>query len=132
LRWRNRIPVTPGQILTITVGAGGTPGIAGVAAGAGGETNIKNGSLALLSAAGGAAGANSQKDTGTLPAQKAQNGTSTAISLPLIGGGVGGRGGWEEGVSQAGGGGGAAGYLGNGGSGGHADETVTFRSIFGV
>ena len=128
LRWGIKIPVTPGETLTVTVGAGG----AGIEDGddpaeSGGITGIYRSATPLLVAAGGAGGTASA-DVGSLPPQKPQNGTSTPINLPLVGGGLGGRGGWEQGRQQAGGGGGAAGYSGPGGSGGHADELATFRA----
>jgi hypothetical protein len=129
LRWGIKIPVTPGETLTVTVGAGGrgTDDDDIDEGENGGITGIYRSATPLLVAAGGAGG-EARIIFGSLPAQKPQNGTSTPINLPLVGGGLGGRGGWEQGQQQAGGGGGAAGYSGPGGSGGHADELNTFRA----
>jgi hypothetical protein len=128
LRWRIKIPVTPGESLTVTVGNGGAGGVGATAAQPGGITGIYRGGTPLLVAAGGAAGSDADTNASTLPPQRAQNGTSTTIALPNVGGGLGGRGGWEKGPDQAGGGGGAAGYSGPGGSGGHADERQTWNA----
>lgn len=142
LRWGIKIPVTPGETLTVEVGQGGvaradydghdsgTPGI---------PSSISRSGTPLLVAAGGAAGSDDDDETNDLPPRKPQNGNSTSINLPLVGGGTGGRGGWEELSAQAGGGGGAGGYYGvpnaayvlgeNAGAGGHADEGETYEDL---
>jgi hypothetical protein len=132
LRWARSIPVVPGESLTITVGTGGaggtTTGIAGT------FSKIRRNSTDLLVAAGGREGSNVDDGSSSKPAKRAKNattGTSTAISLPLIGGGDGGQGGWEEKGAQAGGGGGAGGYSGDGGIGGDADEGETQLTLTG-
>ena len=98
LRYAKKIPVTPGETLTITVGAG-------VVGANGGVTTISRGSTILLQATGGVAGwnfAGAGGDGSTLDSN--------------IGGGNGGSGG-AKGASQVegGGGGGAGGYSGDGG-----------------
>ena len=130
LRWARDITVTPEETLTVIVGAGGAGGT--TVGTAGSQTQIKRGGTVLLSAAGGSYGSNESNSASSKPAPRAQNGTSTAISLPNIGGGTGGQGGWEEASAQGGGGGGAAGYSGNGGIGGDADEGATYESITGT
>ena len=86
----------------------------------------------LLTAAGGSFGSNVDNDAASKPAPRAQNGTSTTISLPNVGGGTGGQGGWEEKGVQGGGGGGAGGYTGNGGGGGDGDEAVIHQAQTGI
>lgn len=130
LRWARDIAVNPGDVLTVIVGAGGAGGTTVGAAGS--QTQIKLGSTVLLSAAGGSYGSNADNSANSKPAPRPQNGTSTAISLPNIGGGTGGQGGWEEASAQGGGGGGAAGYAGNGGIGGDADEGITYKLLTGL
>lgn len=93
LNYRNNLSVTPGQSITIVVGAGGSPNSSGASATSGGNTST--GALDCL--AGGAVGSN--------------GGTRSA---PTGGGGSGGGGNGANGA----GGGGAAGYSGNGGAGG--------------
>lgn len=98
LRWTNDIPVSPGEILTVVVGAGGAgvkggnvlaPGNPGI------DTTISRGSTVLFSSAFALSGS--------------------------IGGGAGGAGGGpyaSTNDANGGGGGGAGGYSGNGGNGG--------------
>lgn len=101
LRYSANISVTPGEVLTITVGSGGNNGTSPTA---GGESSIFRDSTRLLSAAGGGAG-RAGNTTGT------KNGTSS---------GTGGNGGTSAATnaSTASGGGGAGGYSGNGGNAG--------------
>lgn len=98
LRWRNKIPVFPGETLTLEVGLGGANST-DLGERQGGSTSIKRGDSVLLRAGGGGSA------------------DSTRLS-ETVGGGNGGRGalGGEEGP---GGGGGAGGYTGNGGVGGN-------------
>lgn len=98
LRWRNDIPVTPGETLTVIVGAGGTDS-EDLAVRRGQSSYLKRGDTVLLCAGGG----------GTVDSSRLSS---------TIGGGDGARGGLggEEGP---GGGGGAGGYSGNGGVGGN-------------
>jgi hypothetical protein len=101
LGWRNDIAVTPGQSYTVTVGAGGAPGVNGAAGGDSWflSTNTVRG--------GGGAGA-----------------VSNVLSNPAggtfvgQGGGEGGAGGSRRSTQAPGGGGGAGGYTGAGGLGG--------------
>lgn len=108
LRYAISIPVTPGETLTITVGAGGIKALTAVA-GSGGFSNISRGGTSLLQAAGGAGGSSSSGFGATL-------GTSTPTSAN-IGGGTGGTHA-AGGTTNTSGGGGAAGYTGNGGNSG--------------
>ena len=104
LHWRNLIPVTPGESLTVEVGAANTTGsIIG-----GGDTRLLRGATVLLLATGGQAG------TG------AGNGR---FDLYGGGGGEGGRGN-VGGGGDGGFGGGAAGYVGDGGRGGSYTSTA--------
>ncbi len=99
LRWRNDIPVVPGETLTIEVGKGGTNST-DLATRQGGSSFLKRGDSILLAAGGG----------GT---------TDSSDLTDTIGGGDGGIGA-EGGENGPGGGGGAGGYSGNGGNGGNA------------
>lgn len=111
LRWAvDLFTANIGDVYTVTVGPGGLR--AGATGGDGQPTSITFGETVLLLAAGGGGG--------TTAAPRAQNGTSTTISLPNIGGGNGGLGGIGTGDATCGGGGGAGGYSGNGGAGGAA------------
>lgn len=106
--------VTPGETLTVTVGAGGAGGTGdtnvGGNGGAGGNTTIARGSTILLNGGGGQGGIEDDETSAG-----GVGGTSTGTERD--GGGTGGRGGGPA-VSSAAGGGGAAGYSGNGGAGG--------------
>jgi len=74
LAWGNKIPVTPGEQITVRVGDGGGNAIGtGVSGGSGGESYIARGATRLLSAAGGPGG-------GTTLAGTNQSTTSTAVS----------------------------------------------------
>jgi hypothetical protein len=118
--------VTPGDILYIRVGAGGTGGRSynydnnfsqGSAGNAGQSSYIKTGShsgTALLEGGGGAGGAFGFGASG------GSGGTSTGTVR--VGGGSGGSGGANDG-SRSGGGGGAGGYGGNGGNGANGSTT---------
>ena len=99
LRWSSNISVTPGESLTITVGAGGA-GVSGLF-NVGGASNIKRSATTLLEATGGG---------------YADGGAGTTIS-GNIGGGNGGAGGSAASGSSGGGGGGTGGYNGAGGVG---------------
>ena len=97
LRYKNNIPVTPGETLTIVVGAGG--GAAYGSPSSGGVTQIKRGSTVILD-------------------------TNSVIGSVADGGGNGGLGSYGNpasspngNITNGGGGGGAAGYAGNGGNG---------------
>ncbi len=117
LRYAINIPVTPFEVLTITKGGAGGASVGSYGSGAtqaGGESSIKRGNTAILTAAGGGV------------QQGAQNGNSSTISA-FIGGGNGGLAGTS--ISNysstnvnttnnfGSGGGGAGGYAGNGGNG---------------
>lgn len=107
LGWKNNIPVTPGETLTVVVAAPGANNNAGVA-GSGQTTALKRGTTVLFSGLGGVPGG----QTGS---------QQTGVSL---GGGYTGDGGGNGGGSTsvywefAGGAGGTGGYTGPGGAGG--------------
>jgi hypothetical protein len=103
LRYVNDFPVTPGQILALTVGAGGIGGF-GVG-GDGGNSSITG----VVTAFGGNGGA--ENNTGAVGA----GGSGSSIS-ESIGGANGGNGGTAT-LTTGSGGGGSAGYSGNGGNG---------------
>lgn len=123
LRWRNRFPVTPGEILTIKVGSGGFASNQFTQR-LGQPSGIYRGDTPICVAAGG--GMNVSESTEMtiewVPPRTVNNNYYPGYwQLPEtgdeIGGGNGGRGaagGVEEGP---GGGGGAAGYMGDGGDG---------------
>ena len=100
--------VTPGETLTVTVGAGGTSA-SGDDGTAGGTTTIARGATVLLSGGGGLGG--QERSTGAR-AGGASGGTERD------GGGTGGSSGSATDDNSGSGGGGAAGYSGNGGAGG--------------
>jgi hypothetical protein len=111
LGWKNNIPVTPGETLTVVVGAPGTTttSTSGALGTVGGVTQLLRGSTVLMSAnSGNPAGGNSGTAT-----------TQSAGGTPGVadGGGTGGNGTvtWWQ---YAAGGGGAGGYNGPGGAGG--------------
>lgn len=109
LRNASGINVTPGEILTITVGRGGGPALVGTTGGYSNITNSTSSTLLLASGGGG----------GTVASPRPNNGTSTTLSA-VVTGGNGGYGGNGTGSATAGGGGGAGGYSGDGGDGGDA------------
>jgi hypothetical protein len=106
LRYVNDFPVTPGQTLTVIVGAGGNGGTG--AGGDGGDSSITG----IVTAFGGKGGA--AINTGAVGTGGDGSGGS--------GGATGGSGGTATLVAGAGGGG-AAGYSGNGGTGGNGSVT---------
>jgi hypothetical protein len=127
--WAESIPVTAGETLSITVGAGGSAGTAiQENGGNGGESNIRRSSTKLLAAGGGGGGkqtwatftpfANSTggntDNGGAGGSNRVYDATTTAAGN--TGGGDGGIGGHTDG-QRGGGGGGAGGYQGSGGSG---------------
>ena len=106
------IAVTPGEILSVTVGAGGNGGGSGGAAGStGGLSRISRGATNLLTANGGNGGA--YRST----AATAQSTFSVDASVTSSGGGNGGGAGGSP-TNGGSGGGGAGGYGGAGGTGG--------------
>ena len=109
LRYINDFPVTPGQTLTIIVGAGGNGGTG--AGGNGANSEI----VGVATAFGGTGGAADY--TGTVGA-----GGTGSIIAGNIGGSSGGNGGTAT-LTTGAGGGGSAGYSGNGGSGGNGSIT---------
>lgn len=119
---RKAIDVTPGQVISYTVGAGGAGG-AGAANGANGGTTSFGG---LFSASGGGAGQ-------VNPATGGAAGGGTGGDLNVFGGGgfaaptgLGGHGAGSffgtGGISVPGGTGGAGGVIGSGGAGGYANN----------
>jgi len=110
--------VTPGEILSVVVGWGGTGGKFGQKSGGiGGDSQLKRGDTILLN---GGAGGGADGGSAYNPSDAGLGGTSTGIVRN--GGGVGGIGGsctgdGATGSPPAGGGGGAAGYSGDGGAG---------------
>jgi len=116
LRFINYLPVTPGEILTVIVGAGGlTPATNNSNGGNGGASNIKRGANTLIEAGGGSGSVyiNGASTGGA-------GGQGTTIGAGPFGGFVGGSFGGDGGDSDAainGGGGGASGYYGSGGEG---------------
>ena len=104
--------VTPGESLTIIVGAGGNGGTGGSSSptngSVGGPSRIQRSLTTLLQGGGGSGGTYDMS---------AQNSGGTSTGTERDGGGAGGGG--QASFSQSGGGGGgAAGYSGNGGAGG--------------
>jgi hypothetical protein len=99
--------VTPGEVLNVNVGAGGTSS-SGAAGTTGGTTSVQRGGTTLLGAGGGSGGPFRSTAGGA-------GGTSTGSVRQ--GGGNGGAGGGASGNDAGGGGGGAGGYTGNGGAG---------------
>lgn len=99
--------VTPGETLTIVVGAGGSGGGSGNNGTAGNPSSIARGATVLLQGGGGQGG--QARSTSTR-----SGGTSTGTAR--AGGGAGGTSGGT--TNTGGGGGGAGGYSGNGGNGG--------------
>jgi len=98
LHWRNNVPVTPGETLTVAVGVGGPFG----SSAQGGTSTISRGATVLLQATGGLMTTNV--------------GMSSFGALGG-GGGNGGAGGPGGGGGNGGCGGGAGGYAGSGGAG---------------
>ena len=121
--------VTPGETLTIVVGAAGAGGVFGSrAGGAGGNSQVKRGDTVLLQGGG---GGGTTDFSNYNPSDGGSGGTSTGTQRD--GGGSGGDGGSPYGYSagqQSGGGGGAGGYSGNGGTGG-SHNTGVYQSTAG-
>jgi hypothetical protein len=104
------IAVTPGETLTVVVGAGGNGGNGENPGATGGTTTISRGATVLLSGGGGSGG----------PYRGAGGAGGASGGTARTGGGSGGAGG-GTGTTGASGGGGAGGYSGNGGAGGARD-----------
>lgn len=114
LRWATSIPVTPGESLTIEVGAGGhsqTYDLFPANGIDGGSTVIRRGQDILLEAGGGKGGSSNGNAYG------GDGGTGTDLSIEGVGGGDGGDGGDGGYYDLGGSGGGAGGYSGDGGRG---------------
>jgi hypothetical protein len=113
LGYANNISVTPGEVLTATVGAGGTAGVRNSSGGgAGGLSKLVNSGATTLCSANGGGGAASGGAGGL--ASSTYTGTS---------GYAGGSGGAGLRFSRGGGGGGAGGYSGTGGTGQSGSST---------
>ena len=111
LAYANLIETTPGETLTVIVGAGGIAGQTTSANGTNGSAStIQRNSVDLILASGGAGG-NGGPDGAVVNGGTATIGTGTT-------GGSGGAGGGNNNTNNRGGGGGAAGYLADGGNGG--------------
>lgn len=118
LVWGNDIPVTPGETLTIVVGAGGKQGVHAVNGTAGGYTELRRGGTVLMRANGGPAGpansgvgvAGGQAAIGAFPFNKGGGNGGNTLNSDGCGGS---------------GGGGAGGYSGVGGTGGKACNSGT-------
>ncbi len=108
LSYGNAIAVTPGEGLTVVVGAGGNSSNGGDGS-QGGNTTISSGATILLSGGGGGGGQNRNNGSGA---------GGSSGGLTRAGGGTGGAGGTGSNNSGGTGGGGAGGYTGNGGAGG--------------
>lgn len=135
LRYRNWIPVTPGERLTVIVGKGGLGNTAGTkgtfAANKGTHSGIMRGSLYLLRAVGGSEPTSDNSlinvtvkiDSGGLiggllwGVGDLVGGIVRDLAAPLIGGGNGGKGATGTLLARAAGGGGAGGYMGDGSPG---------------
>ena len=114
--------VTPGQQVTVGVGAGGTRGTnvnsSTNIAGSGGSTSITYGGTIMLRGDGGSGG---RYGTTT---NAGRGGFYVASGVTSGGGGYGGYGGGGRSNNGGGGGGGAGGYDGNGGNGGIGNSGV--------
>ena len=99
LAYKNGVSVTPGETLTVVVGAGGTANTTSVCASRGGSSKVSRSATALVEASGGA--------------------ISATLGALVVGdgGGSGGEGPVYTGTVVGSGGGGAGGYAGNGGNG---------------
>ena len=127
--WAESIPVTPGELLNIIIGNGGSAGTAtGVSGGTGGTTSIKRGSTALMEVAGGSGGKQTwalfdpySTSTGGVTENGGLAGITFTVDPSISSAGAyafnaGGPGGSTDG-QRGGGGGGAGGYTGQGGNG---------------
>jgi len=111
LAYANNVTVTPGEVLTATVGALGAGGAKNTAGTAGGFSRLNRSSTVLCLANGG--GGASSSGSGGSP-------NTTFTGTVGYAGGAGGNG---QTFGRAGGGGGAAGYSGVGGAGQQASST---------
>ena len=105
--------VTPGENLTVRVGAGGAAGTGSANAFNGNISDIRRSTTTLLSAFGGTGGISNTTSTTN------RNGGSGS-GIERDGGGTGGAGGGAQNNGAGAGGGGAGGYAGNGGNGQNA------------
>lgn len=122
LSYKNNWPVTPGQILTLVVGARGLV-VAGTGQ-SGGNSTISDGFGNIMIAGGGSGGV-----SGSLV--KTLGGQSSGYRDGGGSGGQGGAGGPDDNDSgRPGGGGGAGGYSGKGGDGGQATSRFGFPDQF--
>ena len=114
LAYVNNITTTPGESLTITVGAGGNPGGSNANGTAGGNSSLSRGGTTLCSAGGGSGGG-----------AEAGNGGAGGTVITGTGGSGGSGGNANEGTENFGaGGGGAGGYSGAGGNGANNNSTA--------
>jgi hypothetical protein len=118
LSWRNSIPVTPGESLTVIVGSGGSGG-SNYIGNSGGGTYIKRGNTQLLAAMGGSGGAGNNNTRPWYEWVGGNGGDGGTNVDAAYGGGNGGKGGNGGSNTNRAGGGGAGGYSGNGGAGGN-------------
>jgi len=121
LSYSNAIAVTPGETLTVVVGASGQNGAnTGAAGGDGGDSYIRRSATDLLLAKGGSGGlGNTAALTG--------GGGAGGVAASGVGDtkSTGGAGGGRATNDRGGGGGGAAGYSGTGGAGGFSTAAPT-------
>jgi len=113
LAWGNKIPVTPGEQITVVVGAGGTNALASaVSGGNGGESYIARGATRLLSAAGGQGGGTTLAGANQSSSAFLFNGTTSRYDLTDASASYGGPSFVTSAASseRCSGGGGAAGY----------------------
>lgn len=122
LAYSNDVVVTPGETLTISVGAGGAAIATSDANGNnGGNSSAKRGGVTLVEAVGGGGGIRGDGNFGIGGAAGSCTGD---VSYSGGNGGFGGS-------SESGGGGGAAGYSGNGGAGGDSDAGASGNAGIG-
>jgi hypothetical protein len=113
LAYQASIAVTPGESLTVVVGAAGAAGAGGGGnGGAGGQSRISRGGTNLVAANGGNGGVH-----------RGAGGTGGTVATGTGGAGGAGGAGSNRASNNAGGGGGAGGYSGAGGAGGSAANT---------
>jgi hypothetical protein len=117
LAYQTSIPVNPGEVLTVVVGAAGAAGGEGGTGGAGGTSSISRGVTVLVAANGGGGG------------RYRAGGGGAGGTVATGTGGAGGAGGVGNNRTRdpapGGGGGGAGGYSGAGGAGGSAAANNT-------
>lgn len=121
LSYSNAITVTPGETLTVVVGAGGTAGAnTGATGGNGGDSYIRRSATDLLLAKGGSGGGG---NTAALTGGGGAGGdAASGVGDTKNSGGAGGARAVND---RGGGGGGAAGYSGTGGAGGFSTTVPT-------